>query len=423
LLVIPFRLQILFHPLPAKMPPRRNRSRRATLDRTLSLMQARIPVGARVDMQNLSVQGFLEMDTVQVNPAVVVVGNNNRILVEQDALLVESDSELEELDGTNAAPPFLRGQRLGDRNRNWRNQHLQNNRRNRRDAAVQPYHNRQRRMNPPSGGAPVRTLVQVGYHPMAAAVLAPSNANSLCPETNHLPNIRFFDIQYLDNQVRTLGVIDGSGTETIGKLLKLWHYQVAGTNGLYRSWHRVLDDPRFAAMFGPLKNSFRSDLLLAAALLAYAAGRGPNNNRTVGDACIPMNSRKTCARLLLGAIGGPESYDRALVMAATIVHHNNLPNREYEITIDDIMDYDIYTPFNNRHRSKLHSSGIVSAESQSVGNGTDLQAGVFLPMFLFLDTLLPDHEWRGLCPINQVNVTPSQHLIIENNVRIHSEYF
>jgi len=429
-------LRLHFFHFFVNMPPRRhnNRSRRNTLERTLTGLrsQSSRTVGSRVDLDNLSVQGLLEVDTRPQYP-VLVLGNNNRVSLDRHDLFSDSEDD----DGFDdqfdndyfdaaAAAARLLGFRFADQGGDrQRVTFADQRRRNRQPRGI--LHNAHRRNGrhvprlAPAGGGPTATLQYTGAAPpVPVPVVRTSNATTLCVATDHInTSIDFYDIQHANRTVRTFGVFMGVGAATVAKLVAVWFHEVSDPQGIYRSGLQMLNDPRFAASSGALTNSFNAELLFAAATVCYTAARGPTL-RNVATACVPLNNRRTCASLLNLPDGGQDAYDRALVMAATIVSHHNLPATAHQLNIDDIMEYDLYTPFHNRMLTNLRNHGIVSPNSDTVANPNDLQ-GVLLPMFLFLDKFYPDNVWRNCCELRKINVTTQERTLIDTQARLHNE--
>jgi hypothetical protein len=372
-----------------------------------------VTVGNRINFETVLAQGLLDIDTIEQRP-VLVLGGRNNITIGNNAVDLfnqdldassdeEEDALVVALDATLAACQA---------------------RRNARRAVGIPYPAPVRNVhrNARGGGGPTQRLVSVGPFPvMPPANINVSAATTLCPETNHLTaDLYLYDITHTNGVVRTLGALFGNGVPIIGKLIKFWYYQLNDDNGMFENWNRLINDPKFAANRGPLETQMEFEFKFAAAMLCYAVGRMPLvGSGNVGSACLPVNSNRTCSSLR-HMHRGDEAYDRALVMAATIVHHHNVSIATRELRIDDIMDHDLYNPY-SRQVSKLRQHGIVSIDSNTVGNHHDLQ-GVHLSLFFFLDALLPDPAWRNNCAVRNINVTRAQRVLVDNQqVRLHQE--
>jgi hypothetical protein len=107
-------------------------------------------------------------------------------------------------------------------------------------------------------------------------------------------------------------------------------------------------------------------------------------------------------------------------MATNIVHFHNLavPDEKF-LSVSQIMDYNFHSRF-GLLKTRLQESGVVSARSDVVGNANDLK-GVILPMFLALDTLLPDDVWRSYGLLGKVDIAQSERPSLNNNIRLYQE--
>ena len=250
-----------------------------------------------------------------------------------------------------------------------------------------------------------------------------STHTSLADETDHITDLEVYNIVHADGDDNFFAVVGGAGSDVITKLLEIWHFHTTDPDGLYCVWQSVLVDTRFASGAGPLRNRMKADQLLFAAILCYSAARGPIMGRTVGESCIPLNRYKSCSDLRRIPTTGTEAYDRALAMAATIVKRYLLDDPNDQLEIDAIMDKDIYSSLHNNYQYSLRTFGIVSPNSTTVGNPIDLR-GVILPMFMALDSVLPDSIWRSIC-LHQNVLAPDEEITehVENNVRIHHDYW
>jgi hypothetical protein len=396
------------------MPRNVLRSRQTTLESVLNHLRGNgVTVGNRINFETLSAQGLLDIDTIEQRPVFVLGGRNNIAIGDNAVDLFNQDSDASSDEEEDALVVALDAALAARRAR-------RDARRTVGDPYAAPVRNGRR--NGRGGVGPTQRLVSGAPFPiMPPADINASRATTLCPETNHLAaDLTLFNITHTDGVVRTLGAVNGEGVPIIGKLIKFWYYQLYDDNGMYESWNRLLNDPKFIANQGPLQTQMEFEFKFAAAMLCYAVGRMPLvGRRNVGDACLPVNSHRTCSSIR-HMHHGHEAYDRALVMAATIVNQHNVTIATRDLRIDDIMDYDLYNPY-SRHVSKLRQHGIVSIESDTVGNHHDLQ-GVLLPFFFFMDALLPDPAWRNNCAVSNINVTRAQRVLIDNQqVRLHQE--
>jgi hypothetical protein len=378
------------------MPPiRRYHCHRAIAERAIiAASGATAATRLRVRSGSLSVQDFL--DGLGANDGVVVLGNNNRVVVNG----VDFGGDLHEEDVLEDPLEDRRAYVI-----------------RRRGAA--PYHPSPAPIRGPRA-ANVRLTDPLVITPEPAPRMTLTNFDSLCEETNHLASrLRVYDLDHVDGVTAYVAVLDGVGHQTVGKLIQLWHKHATAPDGLYRTWNRMLADPRFAASAGPLSLRKRSDMTCLAASASFNAGRGHGLAR-VGD-CIPTNAIRKCSSLLSLREGAVDSYDRALATAATIVEAHQLAGCDDHLSIDEIMEYDIYTRFQNVHLSHLTSRGIISHNSHAVGSANDLQDAVLLPMFLALDSLYPANIWRRNCLVRNINVPPIERAQIDSNTRLHDE--
>lgn len=243
-------------------------------------------------------------------------------------------------------------------------------------------------------------------------------------EVNHLTPLAVYTMSIADGdpgQTRLVGTLNPTGRMVLvhGKLLTFWRYQMTHPNGVYKGWQSIRRAPRFARSAGPLRNKCMGDVLLLAAMVCFAAGRS-SYLETVGEAAQPANAIRCCSDLLRIPNVGGDSYDRALVMATNIFRHHNLGEGGEQIdSVNQIMDYQLYNRFNHL-KTALTVDGVVSARSDVVGNATDLH-GVILPMFLAIDTLLPDAAWRFECQSTKVDVAATERASFNNNIRLYME--
>jgi hypothetical protein len=87
------------------------------------------------------------------------------------------------------------------------------------------------------------------------------------------------------------------------------------------------------------------------------------------------------------------------------------------LTTDSIMGYDIYGSL-CKLRKSLREHGVVSQYGNHVGAARDVLDGVYLPMYLFLDSILKDASWRKLCPRNKIWISLEEKCLFRRNVRL-----
>lgn len=248
---------------------------------------------------------------------------------------------------------------------------------------------------------------------------------TLSNETQHIPNITIYSLVIADGatngDTRTFGVPAPVGRTPVicAKLLTFWRYQMTHPCGVYQGWLSIRRTPRFSSSNGPLKLQCQADVLLLAAFVCCTAGR-LCYSATVGEAAQPVHAIKSCADLIHIPTHGEQAYDWATVMAANIVRYHNLGATGEKIeSVGQILDYKLHARF-GLLKSRLQESGIVSARSDVVGNASDLR-GVLLPMFLALDTLLPDDIWRCTCLSDKVDIARSERPSLNSNIRLYQE--
>lgn len=261
-------------------------------------------------------------------------------------------------------------------------------------------------------------------HPVRMAVpvfAVDGSRTTLAEETAYIPDINIYALKISDGDTRTFGVPAPVGRMPIvnAKLIAYWRYQMTHPNGVYQGWLSIRRTPRFAASNGPNKHQCKGDVLLVASLVCLTAGR-LCYSPTVGEAAQPVHAIKSCSDLAHLPTHGTEAYDRATVMATNIVHFHNLAahGEKFE-SISQILDYNFHSRF-GLLKTRLQESGVVSARSDVVGNATDLK-GVILPMFLALDTLLPDDVWRSYGLLGKVDIAQSERPSLNNNIRLYQE--
>jgi hypothetical protein len=113
-------------------------------------------------------------------------------------------------------------------------------------------------------------------------------------------------------------------------------------------------------------------------------------------------------------------YDKARMMAVVIENSYKLPcdpRFDGVMTADSIMGFDIYSSL-TKLRKSLKEHGVVSEFGNHVGSAKDILDGVYLPMYLFLDSVLKDNSWRNLCPRNKMWINEDEMTSLRTNVRL-----
>jgi len=254
---------------------------------------------------------------------------------------------------------------------------------------------------------------------------------TLHDETAHIRNIIIYVLEIADGDTdgdtRTFGVPfrlgerspEGRMAVVFAKLIVFWRYQMTHPDGMYQGWMRIRLHPNFARNNGPYKKRCKADMMFLAALVCYTAGRLCYLD-LVGDAAQPVRAMKSCAQLLHAPNFGAYAYDLSTVMGTNLVRFHNLANEDEKIEdVSSILDFDVHERF-GLLKSRLQQNGIVSSRSDVVGNSTDLK-GILLPMFLAVDTLLPDHTWRSTCQLRKVDIAEDERSSFDDNIRLFEE--
>lgn len=115
-------------------------------------------------------------------------------------------------------------------------------------------------------------------------------------------------------------------------------------------------------------------------------------------------------------------YHRAIVMATNIHLYYNAHLSSEQLSVDDIMNYDVYySIFRLRHVLGKH--GVFSVEYLQQKHGHDLKSvhikGIPYPMFLLLDSLIPFQHWRRHLTKDKTLVMPDEADMMSNNPLFH----
>ena len=235
-------------------------------------------------------------------------------------------------------------------------------------------------------------------------------------ETTHLERnglLRCHEITFADGKIRLMATPGVAGKNFAAKLLGLFHRMLSNEDqGLYHHRLMMLDDARFAPFAGALTNRLKKELVMCAAYIAFVFGRGPYAFTGIG--CFPTNEKPSCADFATYRYKAEEQYARALSMAATIATYFNVEEPMHQYTVEDIMSYNIYRGIKEELNSRLKPQGIFSRFHESAGSIRDVGTTI-LPLFLFMDSLLPDELWRGQCATDQVRVRPGEMDLIRSN--------
>lgn len=403
------------------MPKRR--SRRSGVTRAMIIRSRGSGRGSRTDWDNFSVQDFLS-GSDQGDQITVVGGSNNHVVINQG-----DDTDDDSVEEVDPMAGFFGGMASAGRVDislgGGRVFSLGGGREDRR-AGSAPYAMPRPRVDPPVYFVPPigpRFLTSTGgVAPMREVPMTelkmPGHRISIGPRCSHVDHT-VYTVHHSSGTDRKVGVVGTSGKKIIGLLTELYDRGVAfGPQSVCTTWDLVLMDPRFTAASGPLMARKKTEILFCAALICYGVARAPYLG-SLGSAALPAHRHQSCASLLNMPVGGADGFDRATVMATSIVNHYNFTAPELMLTVDGIMDYNLYKPFQERILKDLQTFGIVSHKSDMVGTHVDLK-GVALPLFLFLDAIFCDCDFRGNCPLALINVTDAERNLIENNARIHS---
>lgn len=225
--------------------------------------------------------------------------------------------------------------------------------------------------------------------------------------------LRCHEITFADGKTRLMATVDGFGRDFAAQLLSLFHRAITDEEGLYLHRVKMMDDPRFAPFAGPLTSRLKKELVMCAAYICFIFGKGPY--AFTGSGCFPTDKKPSCADFATCAYRPVEQYSRALSMATTIAMYFNVEDPVHQYTVEDIMSYNIHRGIQKEElSSRLKAHGIFSCYHESAGSIRDVGTTI-LPLFLFIDSLLPDEFWRGQCAADQVRVTRREMEQIQSN--------
>jgi hypothetical protein len=229
---------------------------------------------------------------------------------------------------------------------------------------------------------PVRLLYappamrQVEYH------------GQFCMEAVHCqPTMDFYEVTFHDGTCHLVAIQRGMDELVAARAFELWHDARSGHDGICMRFAYLRNVVPFATTAGPLALQCRSHLSFCAALLACQLAFGPGYFM-----CQQYRRCQQWAR----SPAHHGHYDRAMTVAAVIVKQLNLPNGDPTIrplTVNDIMSFDVYNTYRSLVK-KLRDYGVTSELGRGVDGARAIMDGVYLPTFLFVDSLLPDECWR-----------------------------
>lgn len=115
-------------------------------------------------------------------------------------------------------------------------------------------------------------------------------------------------------------------------------------------------------------------------------------------------------------------YHRALVMATNIHLYYNAHLSSEQLSVDDIMNYDVYYSI-FRLRLTLSKFGVFSVEYLQQKYGHNLRSvhikGIPYAMFLLLDSLIPFTHWRHHLTKDKTLIMPNEADMMSNNPLFH----
>ena len=183
-------------------------------------------------------------------------------------------------------------------------------------------------------------------------------------------------------------------------------------NGPCQKMLEVSTEDGFAKDRGPLSQRLKSIIVLVAAILCQ---------RIV----IPQNAVGTRATKRLKEMANPRShcdrdimaFERIKILALTIANWINSKDERLEFTANDILSKNIERSMMDL-KKQLKRGGIVGM-GPCTTQYSHIMDRVPLHFFLALDTLLPDHVWRNLVPVEMMDLTEEEYMMVISNTRWH----
>ena len=184
-------------------------------------------------------------------------------------------------------------------------------------------------------------------------------------------------------------------------------------NGPCQKMLEVSTEDGFAKDRGPLSQRLKSVIVLVAAILCQ---------RIV----IPQNAVGTRATKRLKEMANPRShcdrdimaFERIKILALTIANWTNSKDERLEFTANDILSKNIERSMIDL-KKQLKRGGIVGM-GPCTTQYSHIMDRVPLHFFLALDTLLPDHVWRNLVPVEMMDLTEEEYMMVISNTRWHN---
>jgi hypothetical protein len=274
-----------------------------------------------------------------------------------------------------------------------------------------------RTMNDPKGQAPSRTekveFDTVDLSNVEFVQRSAINVPKIHPEVQKL--LKFYTVTFYDQSIRTMAVMNGpTCPESHALQLQLLHHAFTHPDGIFLRWSYLRRLSSYSVKAAALMGRCKRDLQLCAALVCCQAAAGDPSN---GYFMCPSAPR---CRNWSETDDGRERYDRARTAASIIemqIHFAHDSAFNGIITAEKIMEFDVYGTL-GRLRKQLCQHGIVSEYGEGVSSPSDILDGVYLPTFLFLDSILKNKYWRNLLPRDKMWICQDEMDLYKKNVRL-----
>ena len=246
-----------------------------------------------------------------------------------------------------------------------------------------------------------------------------AHGTGLLPATNHFNSRMVFyniDLDPIGHPQRCLVLLDNHCPILASRLVECFHWALTNPKGILQRYVHLKDMADFNHVSNQLAQRARREINAAAAIVCYQYARGPGEKST--NSMHDLNSWMVEDRLC---------YERCCVMGSLLVTHYNIScPRIDQLTLEDIMGFDL-NRFIRDTTGRMSKRGIVSEHAAGIGNGNDILDAVYLPTFLFFDTVMKDNHWRSFCQVRHLWVgTQRPHnevSDVDSNLRLHNTEF
>jgi hypothetical protein len=227
-----------------------------------------------------------------------------------------------------------------------------------------------------------------------------------------VPELNFYSATLYDGTLKPVIVTQDSDTHVLWHALRyqLLYKTFNHAEGLFHRSLLLRSTYPFSITSGPLTRRCKKDVILCAALVCCQVATNQLHNFMSG-------SIKTCNSW---AERNPTWFDKASMTASLISQFYTIPSHPdftRVLTVQNIMNCNIYDGM-MKLRRRLDRHGIVSELGHDVRVGTDILDAVYLPLFLFLDSIFPNSFWRDVCPTNKIWIGQNEMNSLTTNVRL-----